>query len=113
MSYGLRWTRPNRTAVRSAEAGVGVEEFLKSAGYGAIFALSFISAMGLPVGAELALIFGGVLASGHVTLEASRCIWPWSSSWPCSARSSVRWPATASAASAAGRWSTRSGSTCS
>jgi len=42
-----------------------VEEFLRSAGYGAIFALSFISAMGLPVGAELALIYGGVLASGH------------------------------------------------
>ncbi len=40
-----------------------MEEFLKSAGYGAIFALSFISAMGLPVGAEVALIFGGVLAS--------------------------------------------------
>lgn len=42
-----------------------MEEFLRSAGYGAIFALSFISAMGLPVGAELALIYGGVLASGH------------------------------------------------
>jgi membrane protein DedA with SNARE-associated domain len=42
-----------------------VEGFLTSAGYGAVFALSFISAMGLPVGAELALIFGGVLASGH------------------------------------------------
>ena len=36
------------TAVPTAEAGVGVEEFLKSAGYGAIFVLSFISAMGLP-----------------------------------------------------------------
>jgi membrane protein DedA with SNARE-associated domain len=46
-----------------------VEEFLKSAGYGAIFALSFISAMGLPVGAELALIYGGVLASGQVPGE--------------------------------------------
>jgi membrane protein DedA with SNARE-associated domain len=46
-----------------------VEEFLKSAGYGAIFALSFISAMGLPVGAEVALIFGGVLASGQVPGE--------------------------------------------
>jgi membrane protein DedA with SNARE-associated domain len=44
-----------------------VEEFLRSAGYGAIFALSFISAMGLPVGAELSLIYGGVLASGQVT----------------------------------------------
>jgi membrane protein DedA with SNARE-associated domain len=43
-----------------------VEEFLKSAGYGAIFGLSFISAMGLPVGAEVALIYGGVLASGQV-----------------------------------------------
>ncbi len=43
-----------------------MEEFLRSAGYGAIFALSFISAMGLPVGAELALIYGGVLASGQV-----------------------------------------------
>jgi membrane protein DedA with SNARE-associated domain len=42
-----------------------VEGFLQSAGYGAIFALSFISAMGLPVGAELALIYGGVLASEH------------------------------------------------
>jgi membrane protein DedA with SNARE-associated domain len=43
-----------------------VEEFLRSAGYGAVFALSFISAMGLPVGAELALIYGGVLASGQI-----------------------------------------------
>ncbi len=46
-----------------------MEEFLKSAGYGAIFALSFVSAMGLPVGAEVALIFGGVLASGQVPGE--------------------------------------------
>ena len=43
-----------------------MEEFLRSAGYGAIFVLSFISAMGLPVGAEIALIYGGVLASGQV-----------------------------------------------
>ena len=46
-----------------------MEEFLKSAGYGAVFALSFISAMGLPVGAEVALIYGGVLASGQVPGE--------------------------------------------
>ena len=46
-----------------------MEEFLKSAGYGAIFVLSFISAMGLPVGAEVALIYGGVLASGQVPGE--------------------------------------------
>jgi membrane protein DedA with SNARE-associated domain len=43
-----------------------VEEFLRSAGYGAIFVLSFVSAMGLPVGAEIALIYGGVLASGQI-----------------------------------------------
>jgi membrane protein DedA with SNARE-associated domain len=46
-----------------------VEEFLKSAGYGAIFVLSFISSMGLPVGAELALILGGALASGSIPGE--------------------------------------------
>jgi membrane protein DedA with SNARE-associated domain len=43
-----------------------VEEFLRSAGYDAIFVLSFVSAMALPVGAEIALIYGGVLASGEV-----------------------------------------------
>jgi membrane protein DedA with SNARE-associated domain len=41
-----------------------VEHFLESAGYAAVFVLSFISAMGLPVGAELALIGGGALAGG-------------------------------------------------
>ena len=46
-----------------------MEEFLKSAGYGGVFVLSFISAMGLPVGAEVALIYGGVLASGQVPGE--------------------------------------------
>jgi membrane protein DedA with SNARE-associated domain len=46
-----------------------VEEFLKSAGYSAVFVLSFISAMGLPVGAELALIGGGAFASGMVAGE--------------------------------------------
>jgi membrane protein DedA with SNARE-associated domain len=55
--------------VYAAEAEDDVEEFLKSAGYGAIFVLSFISAMGLPVGAEVALIYGGVLASGQVPGE--------------------------------------------
>jgi membrane protein DedA with SNARE-associated domain len=43
-----------------------VEEFLKSAGYPAVFVLSFISSMGLPVGAELAIIGGGAFASGKV-----------------------------------------------
>lgn len=46
-----------------------MEEFLKSAGYSAVFVLSFISAMGLPVGAELALIGGGAFASGMVMGE--------------------------------------------
>jgi membrane protein DedA with SNARE-associated domain len=41
-----------------------VEHFLASWGYLGVFVLSFISAMGLPVGAEIALIYGGALASG-------------------------------------------------
>jgi membrane protein DedA with SNARE-associated domain len=46
-----------------------MEHFLQNWGYLAIFALSFISAMGLPVGAELAVIYGGVLASGQIPRE--------------------------------------------
>jgi membrane protein DedA with SNARE-associated domain len=46
-----------------------VEHFLEHWGYFAVFVLSFISAMGLPVGAELAVIYGGVLASGQVPGE--------------------------------------------
>lgn len=46
-----------------------MEHFLETWGYAAIFVLSFISAMGLPVGAELALIYGGVLASGQISNE--------------------------------------------
>jgi membrane protein DedA with SNARE-associated domain len=41
-----------------------VEHFLASWGYLGVFVLSFISAMGLPVGAEIALISGGALARG-------------------------------------------------
>ncbi len=40
--------------------------FLYSAGYSAIFVLTFISSMGLPVGSELAIIGGGALASGQI-----------------------------------------------
>jgi membrane protein DedA with SNARE-associated domain len=40
--------------------------FLYHYSYFAIFILSFISAMGLPVGSELAIIGGGALASGEV-----------------------------------------------
>ena len=40
-----------------------MEHFLETWGYLAVFVLSFISSMGLPVGAEVAIIYGGVLAS--------------------------------------------------
>src|ERR1039458_4134846 len=43
--------------------------FLETWGYLAVFVLSFISAMGLPVGAEVAIIYGGVLASGQIPHE--------------------------------------------
>ncbi len=43
-----------------------MENFLYHYSYAAIFVLSFVSAMGLPVGAELAVIGGGALASGEV-----------------------------------------------
>ena len=46
-----------------------MEHFLESWGYLAVFVLSFISSMGLPVGAEVAIIYGGVLASGQVPGE--------------------------------------------
>jgi membrane protein DedA with SNARE-associated domain len=46
-----------------------MEHFLEQWGYLAVFVLSFISAMGLPVGAEIALIYGGVLASGQIPHE--------------------------------------------
>jgi membrane protein DedA with SNARE-associated domain len=46
-----------------------MEHFLRESGYLAIFVLSFISSMGLPVGAEIAIIYGGVLASGQVPHE--------------------------------------------
>src|SRR5665213_1968164 len=46
-----------------------MEHFLETWGYLAVFVLSFISSMGLPVGAELALIYGGVLASGQIPGE--------------------------------------------
>jgi len=48
-----------------------VEHFLETWGYAAVFVLSFISSMGLPVGAEVALIYGGVLASGQVPGEGA------------------------------------------
>jgi membrane protein DedA with SNARE-associated domain len=46
-----------------------MEHFLESWGYLAVFVLAFISSMGLPVGAEIAIIYGGVLASGQIPNE--------------------------------------------
>ena len=46
-----------------------MEHFLETWGYLAVFALSFISSMGLPVGSEIAIIYGGVLASGQIPNE--------------------------------------------
>ncbi len=46
-----------------------MEHFLETWGYLAVFALTFISSMGLPVGSELAIIYGGVLASGQIPNE--------------------------------------------
>jgi membrane protein DedA with SNARE-associated domain len=46
-----------------------MEHFLETWGYLAVFVLSFISSMGIPVGAELAIIYGGVLASGQIPNE--------------------------------------------
>ena len=51
---------------KSVVVSAAFESWLKSAGYAAVFVLSFISSMGLPVGAELAIIGGGALASGEV-----------------------------------------------
>lgn len=46
-----------------------MEHFLESWGYVAVFALSFISSLGLPVGSEIAILYGGVLASGQIPHE--------------------------------------------
>jgi membrane protein DedA with SNARE-associated domain len=46
-----------------------MEHFLETWGYLAVFLLSFTSCMGLPVGAEVAIIYGGVLASGQIPHE--------------------------------------------
>lgn len=43
-----------------------MEHFLESWGYVALFAATFISSMGIPIGSEIAMAYGGVLASGAV-----------------------------------------------
>jgi membrane protein DedA with SNARE-associated domain len=46
-----------------------MENFLEHWGYLAVFVLSFVSSMALPVGSEVAIIYGGVLASGQIHNE--------------------------------------------
>ena len=55
--------------VRAARQCPAMEHFLETWGYLAVFILSFVASMGLPVGAEVAIIYGGVLASGQVPNE--------------------------------------------
>jgi membrane protein DedA with SNARE-associated domain len=43
-----------------------MEHFLQSWGYLAIFGATLISSMGIPIGSEVAIAYGGVLASGQV-----------------------------------------------
>jgi membrane protein DedA with SNARE-associated domain len=54
---------------RPRSRGQFVEHFLETWGYVAVFSLAFISALGIPVGAEVAIIYGGVLASGRIVGE--------------------------------------------
>jgi len=48
-----------------------MEHFLQDYGYLAIFVLTLISSMCLPVGAEIAVIYGGALASGKLGTDVS------------------------------------------
>lgn len=43
-----------------------MEHFLVNWGYTALFVATFVASMGIPVGSEIALAYGGVLASGSV-----------------------------------------------
>lgn len=60
--------------LKSAVYAAAFESFLLSAGYAAVFVLSFISSMGLPVGSELAIIGGGALASGTVLTHSHKSL---------------------------------------
>lgn len=44
-----------------------MEHFLATYGYAALFAATFISTMGIPVGSEVAIGYAGALASGQLT----------------------------------------------
>ena len=90
-----------------------MEHFLETWGYVAVFALSFISSMGLPVGAEVAIIYGGVLASGQVAGEPHHLNVVVVILIATLAEVLGSWPATSSAPSEVGPWSIASESTCS
>ncbi len=47
-----------------------MEHFLATWGYLAIFVACLISSMGLPIGSEIAIGYGGALASGQLTTDA-------------------------------------------
>jgi membrane protein DedA with SNARE-associated domain len=46
-----------------------MEHFLATWGYVALFAATFISSMGIPIGSEIAILYGGALASGQLTVS--------------------------------------------
>src|SRR5271165_4757885 len=48
-----------------------MEHFLNTWGYLALFGATFISSMGLPVGSEIAIGYGGALASGQLASSGS------------------------------------------
>lgn len=60
--------------LKSAGSAAVFESFLLSTGYAAVFVLSFVSSMGLPVGSELAIIGGGALASGEVFTHSGKSL---------------------------------------
>ena len=47
-----------------------MEHFLATWGYLALFAATLISSMGLPIGSEIAIGYGGALASGQLTTDS-------------------------------------------
>jgi membrane protein DedA with SNARE-associated domain len=48
-----------------------MEHFLNTWGYLALFAATFISSMGIPIGSEIAIGYAGALASGQLTSSGS------------------------------------------
>jgi len=47
-----------------------MEHLLVTWGYLALFVSTFVSSMGIPVGSEIAIAYGGALASGQLTVSA-------------------------------------------